>query len=326
MWGMRKRNLFALTVLSCLMTVPAVAGWQYPGEYVGDGWYADDGARFVISARGGAAFGMGTVKNEVGAVVNEYFISPDLNTVVTRMYYDQCENCDGYLYAGYGDLSKVSPSKDFEGFSFAAGASIGWTISNRPQWRLEAGWDHISESEYNSSPMFNGELELVGGDVSGVVVEIQSASVQSKISTDVISAMVFYDFFDGLYKPMRQMIPYIGFGVGYADTKTVLNMSDPYGDLSEQTDLWPYGDFVDNSNLIRFYKSEYNTSNVVGLAALGFSYGLSETLFMDFGVRAMYIPRVKWELSNEDGTRHREWFSVENLFYVNAMLGLRFEF
>ena len=245
---MRKRNLLFLPILSCLISGAAVADWQYPGTYVGDGWYADDGSRFVISARGGAAFGMGTVKNEVGAVVNEYFISPDLNTVVTRMYYDQCENCDGYLYAGYGNLSKVSPSKDFEGFSFAAGASIGWTISNRPQWRLEAGWDHISESEYNASPMFDGELELVGGDVSGVVVDIQSASVQSKISTDVISAMAFYDFFDGLYKPMHQIIPYIGFGVGYADTKTILNMSDPYGDLSEQSDLWPYGDFVDNSN------------------------------------------------------------------------------
>ena len=49
-------------------------------------------------------------------------------------------------------------------------------------------------------------------------------------------------------------------------------------------------------------------------------------MFMDFGVRAIYIPRVKWELSNEDGTKHREWFSAENLFYVNAMLGLRFEF
>ena len=174
--------------------------------------------------------------------------------------------------------------------------------------------------------MFDGELELVGGDVSGVVVEIQSASVQSKISTDVISAMVFYDFFDGLYKPTREFIPYIGFGVGYADTKTVLIMSDPYGDLSEQPDLWPYGEFSDNSNLIRFYKSEYSSSNVVGLLSVGFSYGLSETMYMDFGVRAMYIPRVKWELSNEDGTKHREWFSAENLFYVNAMLGLRFEF
>lgn len=324
MWGMRKRNLFALTVLSCLMTVPAAAGWQYPGEYVGDGWYADDGARFVISARGGAAFGMGTVKNEVGAVSIDYYILPDSEQVVP---WGQCEAlgmCDDLELAGYANLDELPASKDFEGFSFAAGASIGWTISNRPQWRLEAGWDHVSESEYNSSPMFAGDIPLVDGVWSSAYIE--SSSVNSKISTDVISAMAFYDFFDGLYKPTRQMIPYIGFGIGYADTKTVLHLVDPYGDISAQNEFTQYGEPDEIYGLTQFYKSEYNTSNVVGLAALGFSYGLSETMFMDFGVRAMYIPRVKWELSNEDGTKHREFFSVENLFYVNAMLGLRFEF
>lgn len=322
---MRKRNLLFFPILSCLISGVAVADWQYPGTYVGDGWYEDDGSRFVISARGGAAFGMGKIKNQVGAIVNEYLISPDGSTVVTEMYCEQ-NNCDGYIYAGYGDLSQVVSSKDFKGFSFAAGASIGWTIPYKPQWRIEAGWDHISETEYNASPMFDGDLDLIGGDVSGVIINVQSASVQSKISTDVLSAMVFYDFYDGLYKPLNQIIPYIGVGIGYADSKTTLNLSDPYGDLSVQPDLWPYGEFIDNSNVIRFYKSEYDTSNVVGIASFGIAYGINDAIFLDFGVRAMYIPQVKWELSNEDGTKHREFFSADDMFYINAMVGLRFEF
>ena len=47
---------------------------------------------------------------------------------------------------------------------------------------------------------------------------------------------------------------------------------------------------------------------------------------MDFGVRMAYLPRVTWGLTNADDTRHREYFSAENMIYVNALLGLRFEF
>ena len=68
--GMRKRNFYILSVLSCLMTVPAHADWQYPGTYVGDGWYEDDGTRFIISGRGGASLGIGSIKNKAVAIGN----------------------------------------------------------------------------------------------------------------------------------------------------------------------------------------------------------------------------------------------------------------
>ncbi len=311
-----------------MMAMPAVANWQYPGTYVGDGWYEDDGTRFVISARGGASFGFADIKNNVGAVVNEYFISPDGTTVVSATYYDACVEqggCAGYLSAGFGDLENLPPTKDFKGFSFAAGASIGWTLPNRPQWRIEAGWDHISKSDYNASPMFEGRLDLTGGDVSGVAIEAQSASVNSTVTTDIISAMLFYDFFDGLYKPLQTTIPYIGFGLGYADTKTVLNLADPYGDLSAQVEFQQFGK-VDDYGVTQFYRSEKTTSNVAGILAAGFSYGISEKMFVDMGVRIAYIPRIKWGLTNADDTRHRELFSAENLIYTNVMAGIRFEF
>lgn len=321
--GMRKRNLYILSVLSCLMTVPAHADWQYPGTYVGDGWYDDDGTRFVISARGGASFGMGKIENGLGAVSIGYYMLPDSDQIIP---WGQCaitNSCDDLTFAGYGEIAKLPATKDYESFSFAAGASIGWTIPNRPQWRIEAGWDHIAESEYNSSPMFKGDLPLVGGAVDSAPIE--SASVNSEISTDVISVMAFYDFFDGIQKPSRSVIPYIGIGVGYADTTAILNLYDPYGDISAQQEFSQYGE-PDDYNLTQFYRSEYTTPNVAGLLSLGLSYGITETLFLDFGVRGIYLPRVKWELVNTEQDRHREVFSAENMIYINAMLGIRFEF
>ena len=321
---MRKRLLHILPVMLCVLSGAAHANWQYPGTYVGDGWYADDGSRFVISVRGGASYSFASIKNEIGSMTAEYFYNPADGMVVSGAWYDACVDsgqCEGFEYAGIGDLAALPAKEDYSSFSFAAGASIGWTIPNRPQWRIEAGWDHISETEYNVSPLFDGDITLT----SGMILNAQSGSVQSKISTDIISAMAFYDFFDGFKKPVNKMIPYIGFGVGYADTKTTLNLSDLYGDLSTSVDLQQFGE-LDDYKVLQFYRSETSTSNIAGLLALGFSYGITDTLFMDLGARVMYIPKIKWALTNADDTRHRDWFSGENLIYTNVMLGLRFEF
>lgn len=326
---MRKRNILFLSLLTALVGGNSWAGWQYPGTYVGDGWYQDDGSRFVISARGGASFGMGTIKNHVGAIVTDYYVNPDMNLLATSIQCKISGQCDDWIYAGYGNLSSVPPTKDLETFSFTAGASIGWTIPNRPQWRIEAGWDHIADSDYNASPMFRGEVPLVGGDVIDIAAEVESGSVNSQLSTDVYSVMAFYDFYDGLYKPTRTFIPYVGFGLGYANTETILNLSDPYGDIAYQQELAQYGDVVttDNGvNVIEFYRSVRTTANVAGVLAVGASYGISENMYFDFGLRMMYLPEIKWGLSNEDNTKHREMFSSENNIYINALIGIRFEF
>lgn len=321
--GMRKRNTFILSLLATLFTAPTFANWEYAGYYSGNAWYADDGSRFVFSARGGASFGMGKIENNIGAVFIDYYIVPDTAQVVP---WGQCfvnGGCDGLEMAGYGNLSQLPATDDFRTFSFAGGASIGLTLPNRPQWRVEAGWDHIDETEYNSSPMFSGDLHLTDGAWSSAYIE--SGSVNSRVTTDVISLMFFHDFFDGMEKPMNQFIPYIGFGAGYGDTKTVLNFFDPYGDISAQQEFSQYGE-PDSYNLTQFYLSEYNTSNFVGLLAGGFSYGIAQNAFLDIGARAMYLPSIKWKLSNEDGSKHRDLFESKNVIYLNLMLGIRFEF
>lgn len=326
---MRMSKVFFTSMFMGLMSLPALAGWQYSGVYMGDGWYQENGSRFVLSLRGGAAIGMAKIENKVGAVVVPYMISPDGTDVSTLTYCEATGNCSGWINAGNGNYADLKADKDLETFSFAAGFSAGLTVPNKPQWRIEAGWDHIVKSDYNASPMFKGDLALVGGSWSEqVVVLAEVGSVNSHLTTDVFSIMAFYDFFDGLQKPVGQFIPYIGAGIGYADTKTVLNLSDPYGDIAYQLDLQQYGEVVENGGIysIEFYQSERNTTNVAGLLAAGASYGITEKIFLDFGARLMYLPRVKWGLQNKDNTKQREFFSAENLIYLNLMAGVRFEF
>ena len=309
--------------LSCLVATLAHANWEYPGYYVGDGAYTDDGSRFVVSLRGGASVSAATIKNQVGSLTSEYYYDPDSGDIMSAGYCG--ENCDQYTYAGIADLSALPPRTDFSALSFAAGASLGWTIPNKPQWRLELGWDHISESEYNSSPLYEGDLELTGGDIDGIVLHLTSGGVQSSVTTDVISAMAFYDFYDGLQKPLRTVIPYVGFGIGYADSKTVLNLADLFGDLSESVDMGNFGE-KDDYGVVQFYRSETSSANIAGVLALGLSYGITESMYFDLGARLMYIPKIKWKLTNVDNTRNRDWFSAENMFLANIMLGIRFEF
>ena len=325
---MRKRNIFALSVLSCMFAVPAIAGWQYDGIYVGDGYYTDDGSRFIVSARGGAAIGMADIQNDVGAISTGYYIDPtNPDNILDQGRYD-ASGLTGWDFAGVANLANLPAKKDFKGLSFAGGVSVGWRISGATQWRFEAGWDHISKTDYNASPMFSGKITLQDGNiVPPVSISIDSGSVNSEITTDVVSAMAFYDFFNGTFFPIKKIIPYIGFGLGSADTLTELNLSDPYGDLLQNLELAQYGDTNSASgSIISFYPSQRHTSNIAGLLSVGLSYALNTNMHFDFGVRMMYLPRVKWGLTNADDTRHREFFSAKNLIYTNVMAAIRFEF
>lgn len=301
-------------ILCAVFAAPAFAGWEYPGEYMGEGYYMDNGARFIMSARGGAAYGTGKIENNLGSITPEYCVNANGATVVCG------ENDTESL--GYGDLGTLGAANNLSQFSFAAGASIGFTVPYKPQWRMELGWDHIAETDYNAYPLFEGELELT----SGVSIPEFAGAVQSTVTTDIISAMAFYDFYDGISKPLNTFIPYIGAGIGYARSKTVSNLSDPYDTLSGDVDMRNFGSESGYGDILNFYRAETETGNFSVLGALGASYGITETLFLDFGVRVMYVPKIKWTLVNEDDTRRRDLFSAKNVIYGTATLGIRFEF
>lgn len=314
---MMKRLLFVLPMLLCVGFNAARANWEYGGEYTRDGYYQDDGRRFIILLRGGVSWATAQMKNDVGALGADYYSD---NGVVFPC---AGTGCGVYEYLGTGNIGVLPMGKNYESVSFTGGAAIGWVLPWTPQWRFHVDWDYISESEYNASPLFSGSLPLNGGSVSSL--EWESGSVQSTVTTNVLTAMAIRDFYDGWQKPLREFIPYAGFGLGYADSETVLHLSDSYGDLSGYWDLQQFGE-IDSHGMVQFYSAKKSSSNLAGVLTAGMSYGVSESFFLDFGFRFIYVPKIKWALSNETGSQTRDWFHAENMFYTNFVFGFRWEF
>ena len=305
----------------------AMAGWQYDGYYPNDGYYEDDGSRFIIGFNGGLSFAKSKIKNEMGALQATYFANIDSGLVISATAYDALDETEQSEWTdiGVGDISKLPVKEDFSKLAFAAGAYVGFTVPNHNNWRIQAMYDHISETNYNQNPLFEGDLTLSSGDV----VHVYSTGAKSTITTDIVSAMAFYDFYEGASKQSNKFIPYIGLGVGYAVSKTTLKISDIFGDLSGDNDLLNYGK-LENNVLVFDNPSDANkypsSENIAALGAIGFSYGINETTFFDLGARLIYVPKITWSVSNSDGTNHREWFAAENMLYTNIMAGIRFEF
>lgn len=320
---MMKKLFFVLPLISCVCVGSAHANWEYKNNPDSASWLTDNGARFVLSMRGGASYGTAKIRNEIGDLSPAFFYNGD--SVISQGFMElSCGSaCDDYELAGYGNIGELPAREDYKKFTFAAGLSIGWVMPNHQNFRLEVAWDRMSEADYSSSPLFQGDLKLSGGDISSVFVT--SGAVQSTVTTDVISAMTIYDFFDGIEKPLHKMVPYIGIGLGYATSQTEMQLTDLYGDLSLDSDLQNYGE-RETGSAINFYKSKNKTSNVAALFVFGVSYGIVDKMFLDFGARIIYIPQIDWSLANADDTRHREWFSAQNVIYTNLMLGMRFEF
>ena len=317
-------------MLPLLCAMPAFAGWQYDGYYINDGYYSEDNTRFVIGVRGGLSLSNAKMNNDVGNLYGYYYVSQTTGDVISALAWAAAGEPADYLNAGYGELSALPVKKDFSKVAFTAGADIGFTIPYHPQWRLSAGYDHIAETDYNQIPLFEGNLNVTGGDIGNAIVRVSSSGATATISTDVISVMAHYDFFEGDKKPLNQIVPYVGFGLGYATSKTTLKLADIYGDLSTDSDLQNYGT-PDEDGVLQFEppsdKSKYPSSeNIAVLGDLGLSYGISEYTFLDFSARIMYIPKISWQLVNSDASLHRDWFSAKDMIYTNLMIGLRFEF
>lgn len=317
---MRKYLGVFFTSFLCCMTA-AHANWQYPNRYSRDSWSGDDGMRFVLSVRGGASYSKAKIQNEIGALTGQYVYNIETGEVATLAWYRASGEPAGFADAGYARLGDLPAAKNYSELTVAAGVSAGLTIPDVPQWRIEFGFDHIAEVDYNQNPLFEGVLVTS----EEKYVDAQSGGIQSSLSSDIYSAMAFYDFFEGIKKPLKEIIPYIGFGLGYGDTKTILQLTDSYGDLSDIYELQNFG-IVDDAGVIQFNKSETRTSNLVPIAAIGISYGMNERMYFDAGIRAMYIPKIKWQLTSADAEKQRDWFTADKMIYVNAMVGLRVEF
>ena len=299
------RRLLAVFFALVAVLGSARANWEY-----GDVYY-DDGGRFIVGVRAGGAMPFGTMKNNLRAEAGI------------------CD--DGTLFDGTPcDIAKVVDlgafplTKEFKEFAFAGGASVGMAVEHNPNIRLELDWLHIAESRFDADPLFESVENLSGLEWEPYPVLSAASSVQ----TDVVSAFVYYDFFNGQRKPPRTMIPYIGAGIGYATSATILTLADKYGDFGDDLDM--HGFLEDGSNT-NYYTSKTETNNIALSAAAGVAYGIGEGVYFDVGARASWIPRIRWALNNEAKEdkitfKERNIFSVENVVFVNIYAGLRFEF
>ena len=290
--------------------------------------YIDDGARFTLSVRGGFAYGMGKIRNELGTLTPEPYWYDGLE-LVTESFCGGPAACTaaGYTAIGQVDLAELPANKNLSTFTWAGAVGVGFTVPDSPNWRIEANWDHISIAKYSAAPLFKGNLVSSEGYK---LEDVMAGGVYSKLTNDIITAMFYYDFFDGCVKPAHEFIPYVGLGFGYASSRTELELTDLFGNLSDQASMQEFG--VPGAAGLDFYKSRTITGNVVGAAAVGFSYGIMDGMFLDMGLRFTYIPRINWTLNNaevavsDSAVKHKEIFSARNVIYTNALIGLRFEF
>jgi hypothetical protein len=339
---MKLLKLFA--VILGISPVAANANWSYWEDY-------DDGARFYVRFAGGVAFGgaldmnndmVGITTPELAAGYAEDTANPgfaDLTKptgeILTLDEYKKCvdeKNCASEAYASIGKLEfGKSPIKDsFSVATWTTNLGAGFVLPNS-HFRTEVSWDHISETKYSSSKLISDTVETTGYIGNAMMVDVDLGSVTSKVSTDIVSLMFYYDMYDGLVKPAKTLIPYIGAGLGYANS--TVNMS--YIDSGALRDTGLFCDFFSDgacgTTSLATYQSETNNGGLAFGLAGGFSYGLSNIAFLDIGAKLMYADKIIWTLSNEGNsaatsTVQQDIFSTSGTFYIMGTVGFRFEF
>ncbi|MCL2339179.1 MAG: hypothetical protein FWC51_04485, partial [Proteobacteria bacterium] len=154
---MIKKIFLSFAAITAATTGIAHANWEERPVYI------DDGMRMTITVRGGAAYGFGNAKNQLGTLMpTTQFYSDG-----TFLYPDD-PTCGGAGTAtcqplGQIDIAKIPTAKNFSGFSWDSNVAIGFTVPHAPQIRLEANWEHIGRTHYNATPLFNGDVKTTGG-------------------------------------------------------------------------------------------------------------------------------------------------------------------
>lgn len=294
-----------------LVTAPAAyANWE-PRPF------RDDGSRFIISVRAGLANPFANMQNDLGMMNVPWCIGPGGNTLVA---------CDATYtdVAGIVNYGGLGVNAQYNEVSFAFGAAIGFALPNRSNVRLELDWLRIAESGFSANPLFSGTFST---DLGPAYMPV--AGARATVTSDIVSAFVYYDFFEGNIRPTEGFIPYIGFGLGFASSQSILMLGDTYGDLSGDLSFGIFGE--QQGNVFEFFTSETNNNNYALSFAIGFAYGLGDGIYFDVGARASYIPRIRFALNNAAADnpnfyRERDIFSANDIIFLTAYAGLRFEF
>ena len=308
-----------LAFIAILMPGLAAANWEQRGPF------RDDGSRFVVSVRGGLSMPQTTMRNDLGDMIvgiwdhgggSLAYVPVDPNDLSVGFVTD----------VNFGNLGMTT---DFTEMSLVYGISVGVVMAGNTNVRFELDWLRIEESQLSANPLFSGDVDTSLGTIHNAV-----AAARASMQTDIISAFVYYDFFEGRIRPTKGLIPYIGLGLGFVRSESILMLSDPYGDFAGDPMFTDFGNQIGDQ--VRFFTSETNNRNYALSAAIGAAYGLGQNIYFDIGARASYVPSVRFALNNSRdatalqpggvGYREMDMFSARDMIFLNVFAGLRFEF
>ena len=320
-----------LLVTCCLSlaALTASANWEAGRPYY------DDGARITVSIKGGVSQPSAKMTNQLGSMETYYYYWTKDGTKTGEIVgfaindplcygYDPANPIPCFLY-GMDDWGKMTITKSYDSRSFAGGFSVGAVWGGKPNLRTELDWLRIAETSFMANPLFEGEMETTLGTLESNKV----LSARASTTTDVISAMIYYDFFKGMTKPVGTAVPYVGVGFGYASSKATLELTDTTHELS----MLSFDGFgIQSGETIDFFSSATTSNNFSLSGAVGIALGIQEGVFLDLGARATYVPEIMWSLNNQplvDGKttyKERPFFSANDILFVTVYAGLRFEF
>jgi len=327
------KKIVALCALHFALCLPARANWES-----GRGYAVAGGDRLTLKFYGGAAIPYAVMKNELGEMPVDYYWVPDINGVPIGLTDDADCLLDSPAceFLGRVNLGEFGVAAKYNQFSWAAGASVGMVWGTKANFRAELDWLHIAKTEISANPVFRGESAFPVYDSGGAIIDPNTGetlelevfnllgSATIKTYTDIISAMIYKDFYKGNTKPLNQAVPYIGGGVGFASTTNEISFVD-YGDLpldfQAMADCVPAGGYT----LCQFPVVKTQSNNVALSATVGFSYGLDNRTFLDFGARGTVIPKILFDIGDGEG-KTKTIFSATPIVFGTITAGIRFEF
>ena len=291
----------------------AAANWEQRGPF------RDDGSRFIFAVRGGLSMPRANMQNDLGTMNVGIWEDGNGNLAYAP------GSTGSWSQIGHVNFGDLDMTANFTEMSLAYGMSVGVVMANNTNIRFEIDWLRIEESQFSTNPLFSGDVTTSLGVVHNPV-----AAARASMQTDIVSAFVYYDFFNGRIRPQTGLIPYIGFGLGFARNESLLMLSDPYGDFAGDPVMGDFG--VQVGDQVNFFTSTTNNRNYALSVALGAAYAISQNIYFDFGARASYVPNVRFALNNSldptpvAGYREMDIFSARDVVFLNVFAGLRFEF
>lgn len=318
-------------LLMILLPSSVYSNWSRP-------YRKDDGGRIYISAKiGGVGVLASKMENELGKdfTSNFYVLEPTTDNFILVSEEVKLDKLDTVTVVSGPtplNLGESKPQEKLKSFTFYSSLALGFVIPEYQNWRTEFSWDHVAQFNYDPSPIFEQKYNYV--DLNNILHEfdVPSGAMTTTNTIDLYMLNFYYDFYDSRIKRAGEWIPYIGFGIGYANIITKMQLDDLYGDFSMNSAISSYGyasTDADTPNLTLFYESELQKGSLALAGMLGFSFGFTDSVFLDLGLKVSWIDKIHWALTNTSTTTttgSKNIIGSSSNFLTSGHVGLRLEF